>query len=566
MRRFELTAMLLSLVLVAGCATVPTSGAVEHYQPQQGGSSSGVQVAPLPPADGASQLLVVEGFLHAMSTYEAGYQVARQYLSVEADKRWHPESGVQVYADGYPPTETDQSVVLIAPLAGAIDASGVYRPAGGQVRQDFGLVKNQDGQWRISNPPVGLLVSKYLFTTGFTSVTVHFAAASGGVLLPDPRYFPAGEGVLADAVSAVLAGPSPWLAPIITAQSSNDVVLDSVEVDSTGLVRVALGGAAIGLTKERRDDLLAELVYTLNGLDQVRAVQVSAGAGSWTNDAGAFELSPADFSERDPGDSAGLRLAFLARGDKLQRQVTQGNWTDFIDAQASLPKLQELAVSRGTERWAGLTEGRTKLVDGGLDDKGSRTLRVGSGLLRPFYSRTGELWSPSTQVGGLRVYRDGAAVQVTVRGVPNRQVVAAALAPDGARLVLVLAKGGVTTVGLMRVRQLDTGLVVDGWQELNLSLLAVTSSRVLDIGWNSVTDLALLRVDTDKLTSVTVVSQDGAELNDIGPSDAAGLESLAVVPGRPALAKSTSGVLSRFDGEFNWLVSATDVDAAAYSG
>jgi hypothetical protein len=118
----------------------------------------------------------------------------------------------------------------------------------------------------------------------------------------------------------------------------------------------------------------------------------------------------------------------------------------------------------------------------------------------------------------------------------------------------------------MRVRQLDNGFVVDGWQELNLSLLAVTASKVLDIGWNSVTDLALLRVDTDKLTSVTVVSQDGAELNDIGPSDATGLKSLAVVPGRPALANSASGVLYRFDGEFNWLVSATGVEAAAYSG
>jgi hypothetical protein len=259
-------------------------------------------------------------------------------------------------------------------------------------------------------------------------------------------------------------------------------------------------------------------------------------------------------------------LAFLARGDKLQRQVSLGNWTDFIDAQTSLPKLQELAITRGTERWAGLTEGRTKLIDGALDDKGSRIIRVGSGLLRPFYSRTGELWSPSAQVGGLRVYRDGAAVQVALHGVPNRQVVAAALAPDGNRLALVLTKGGVTTVGLLRVRQLDAGFVVDGWHELNLNLLAVTSSKLLDVGWNSVTDLALLRMDTDKQTSVIVVSQDGAALSEVGPSDAIGLKALSVVPGRPALTNSTTGVLYRFDGEFNWLTSASDVDAATYSG
>ena len=54
------------LLMLAGCATVPTSGPVEHHTPQAAGVNSGVHVDPLPPANGASQLLVVEGFLHAM--------------------------------------------------------------------------------------------------------------------------------------------------------------------------------------------------------------------------------------------------------------------------------------------------------------------------------------------------------------------------------------------------------------------------------------------------------------------------------------------------------------------
>jgi len=65
---------------------------------------------------------------------------------------------------------------------------------------------------------------------------------------------------------------------------------------------------------------------------------------------------------------------------------------------------------------------------------------------------------------------------------------------------------------------------------------------------------------------VIVVSQDGAELSDIGPSDATGLRSLLVVPGRPAMAVSAGGGLYRFDGEFNWMISSSDVSAAAYPG
>jgi hypothetical protein len=565
-RRVELIAVVLALVLAAGCATVPTSGPVEHHEPQQAGASNGVQVAPLPPADGATQLLVVEGFLHAMSTYEAGYQVARQYLTTDAAKRWHPEAGVQVYADGYPPTETDQTVVLIAPLTGTIDSTGVYRPASGQLRQDFVLVRNDLGQWRISNPPNGLVVSRYLFSTGFTSVDVDFVAATGDVMLPDPRYFPTGDSALSAAATAVVEGPSAWLSPLVGHGAVTGVTVDSVVLDSRGAASVHLGGTAEALSRDQRELLLAELGYTLTGFDQVRVVQVSADGELWVSKLGHVEVSPTVFNDLDPSAGSSQRTAFLARGDKLQRQASQTAWTEFTDVQSGLPALQGLAVSRSGEQWAGVAAGRSKLVAGSVSEKGYRAIRVGVGLLRPSYSRSGELWSPAASLAGLKVFRDSAAVAVTMRGVPNRKVVAAALSPDGDRLALVLSKGGLTTVGLVRVGRSDAGIVLDGWQELGPNLLEMTSSKLLDVGWNSISDLAVLRVDANRQTSVMVVSQDAAEVNDIGPSDASGLASLLVQPGRPAMAVSITGGLYRFDGEFNWVVSAGDVEAAAYSG
>jgi hypothetical protein len=561
-----LAALLASVVLVAGCAAVPTAGPVEHHDSQQGGVSSGVQVAPLPPADGATQLLVVEGFLHAMSTYEPGYQVARQYLTAEASKIWKPEAGVQVYADGYPPTETDQTVVLIAPITGAIDSSGVYQPASGQLRQDFGLVKNSDGQWRISHPPTGLLVSRYLFTTGFKSVNVNFMAASSQVLIPEPRYFPVGERTLIDAVAAILAGPSRWLAPLVRSGSFGEVTVESVDVDSSGLAQVKLGGAAGSLTKAQRDGLLAEITYTLADFDQVSATQVSSDDSIWTGADGSTEMTVSDFTSLDPGDSTSPRLLFVTKADKLQRQVLAGNWNDFSEVQASMPKLQSLAVSRELKGWAGVSEGGTKLLSGEIGGR-TRQLRLGTKLLRPSFSRSGEIWSPAaSSVSDLRVYRNGQAVPVSVRGVPRRSVVAVSLSADGNRLAVVLAKGGTTTIGLLRVRQSSSGIELDGWQELNLSLLGVTASTLLDVGWDSVTELAVLRSGADQQVSVIVLSQDGAQVNDIGPSDAFQFESLQAVPGRQAVMVSTSGALYHFDGEFNWLVSITDVDAAAYSG
>ncbi|MFZ0531104.1 MAG: hypothetical protein WAL91_11290, partial [Propionicimonas sp.] len=138
----DLAGLVALILALSGCATVPTAGPVVHHSQQAAGVNSGVQVDPLPPTAGASQLLVVEGFLHAMSTYQPDYRIARQYLTEAASANWHPESGVQVYTDGYPPAEYGQTVMLVAPLIGAIDSSGSYEVASGQLRHDFELVRD----------------------------------------------------------------------------------------------------------------------------------------------------------------------------------------------------------------------------------------------------------------------------------------------------------------------------------------------------------------------------------------------------------------------------------------
>ena len=75
----------------------------------------------------------------------------------------------------------------------------------------------------------------------------------------------------------------------------------------------------------------------------------------------------------------------------------------------------------------------------------------------------------------------------------------------------------------------------------------------------------LQRLETGD-TSVVRVSEDGATATDIGPTKAASLIKLAVVPGRPAVALTDSGAGYRFESEFNWALAVTAVDDLAYSG
>ncbi len=563
-------ATLAVVVALAGCATVPTSGPVQHHTPDASGVDTGVRVDPLPPADGASQLLVVEGFLHAMGVYQPDYAVARQYLTPAASAAWRPESGVQVYSDLYPPSESDQTVVLNAPLTGTIDPSGRYEPASGQLRHDFGLVKDSADQWRISKPPDGLLVSRYLFTTSFVAANLHFTDSGGSVLAPDPRFFASGEQALAAAVRAQLAGPSAWLQPAVRRLDTTAITVGALALDSFGVLDVPLGRAAEALTLEQRRMVLAELAYTMTGFSQVNAVRVVGAGQVWRTDTGDTEVNRDAFGDLSAANVNAPRALYLFRDGELQRSRNPSTWSDFDTVDVALSKVDGFAVRGDLQEVAAVTSGGSRLEVAVLGGGKSRVRRSGGDLLRPDYARNGELWSATTAgPRTLKVYRGDASVAVDASGLPDRPLVAARLSPDGTRLALVLRRGEGTEVGLALVerRGESQDIVVSGWRRLDVTVAAgVPAGTAVDLGWVSEVELAVLQTGMAGDTSVVRVRQDGAAAADIGPSDAPALTQLAVVPGRPAGVLAAGGAAYRFDNEFNWSLSITGVDALAYSG
>lgn len=558
----------LAVVLaLAGCATVPTSGPVQHHTPDANGVETGVRVDPLPPADGASQLLVVEGFLHAMGVYQPDYAVARQYLTAAASAAWRPDSGVQVYSDLYPPSESDQTVVLNAPLTGTIDPSGRYQPASGQLRHDFGLVKDSADQWRISKPPDGLLVSRYLFTTSFVATNLHFVDRGGSVLVPDPRFFAAGEQAFAAAVRAQLDGPSQWVRPAVRELDTASLSVGALALDSFGTLDIPLGRDADRLSLAERRLVLAELAYTMTGFPQVNAIRVTGAGQLWRTETGATEAGRDAFGSLSPANVDAPRGLFLHRGGELQRARNPSTWSDFDAVEVALARVERFAVRSDLQEVAAVTGGGSRLEVAAVGGGKARLRRSGSGLLRPDYARNGELWSPTTgRPAALRVFNGDTAVPVDAGALPDRPVVAAKLSPDGVRLALALRRGEATEVGLALVERRDDGIVLTGWRPLDVTVAAGTAGRALDLGWVSDVELAVLQTGMAGDNSVIRVREDGATVSDIGPSEAPALTQLAVVPGRPAAALATGGAAYRFDNEFNWSLSITGVDALAYSG
>lgn len=163
---------LLLVLLVTGCTDIQTAGPVQEVP--LGPEQLGVQIAPEPPQPGVSPVRLVEGFVQAMADSEADYAVAREYLTSQASKEWVPQDGGVVYKGVV--GEDGDAVFVTGTRTGVLDERGRFTAVSDELVHDFGVVM-VDGEWRISAPPAGLLVSDYIFERYWSHATVYFMAS-----------------------------------------------------------------------------------------------------------------------------------------------------------------------------------------------------------------------------------------------------------------------------------------------------------------------------------------------------------------------------------------------------
>lgn len=572
----RLGAAVAAVLLLASCATVPTSGPVREHESRGQQIESGVRVAPVPPAVDSSPMLIVEGFLHAMGTDQAGFAIARQYLTPTADAAWRPESGTLIYADGYQPRETDTSteeqpvITLEAVVTGSIDRLGVYKSeASGGHRQDFGLVRS-DGQWRISRPPEGLLISRYHFQNNYVGLDLHFMDTTGSVLVPDPRYVAQNALNPQLLVTAQLAGPRSWLAPVVRRLPWAGQI--EVELLPQGVAVLHLGSSAAELSDDQRGVLMAEFTTTLTALPQVAAVQFSLDSTLLARPGtSSVTLTAADFADLTPAGQPGGEL-IVVRENGVYPIPAREPWVPGERIATGLTAPGTVAARADLAEIATVNPEGTRLAVS-ADADTETVLWEGEQLLRPDYSRLNELWTigGAADASGFVVLGadDRLPVPVTVApDLPADAVRAFRISPDGTRIALVLdgpQLDGVTVeqVGIaLIVRNVD-GISLEEFRPVTVSPPAEAARSIVDVGWRSATELLVL-VSHRVSASVVEVDQDSAFAEDIGPAEVAGLSELAVVPGGLPVLRG-EGVIYRFEGPFNWEITGLAADAITYS-
>ena len=166
-----------------------------------------------------------------------------------------------------------------------------------------------------------------------------------------------------------------------------------------------------------------------------------------------------------------------------------------------------LAVSvTGTDLALLLSNRRTTLRRAPLATGQPSPLLTGvTDLLRPQFTRYGEIWAIGRQGGRQRMWMfaaeksgelPGKLVKIPIDSpvLGNNNVTAFKISPDGTRMALVRRTGAGSELGLARIVRSER-ITVDEWRPLNTTQSNMPQiGRIADIGWLDATELLVLGV------------------------------------------------------------------------
>jgi hypothetical protein len=453
----------------AGCVSMPGGGPVLSYTVTQGAGAQGQPFPQMylpPPGNGWKPEQIVQGFLTASASFADGQQLAREYLTPQFSRAWHPNWSATVFSNGpvvrpavYHGAGPRQEarVVVTGTVQANLYGSGSYavpraKSQAGPVPFTFTLVRD-NGQWRISSAPPVLLLTSDLFKDAYQLRNLYFFDPADHSLVPDPVYVPlraTPADLMNGLVNDLITPPRDWLSrgATNTAFPPGTKLLGDVTLDG-GTASVDLGGAIAKIPARAVTQVMqqvsAQLWWTLSGSGQggpaVQSIQVSVNGKPWL---------PPD-SEENPVQHQVLYSPPAGANSVFYYLDGAGNLWSRDGAQAKPVKVayigpgySQIAVSPDRRYLAALRDG--SLFIGPV--RGPLSKREGTGYTTMSWDPAGNLWA--TTAGQIVMLRgaanpgqsQGQPVDVTV--VNSDGITPAAgpftalrVAPDGVRVAII---------------------------------------------------------------------------------------------------------------------------------
>ncbi len=551
-----------------GCSQLPTDGPIVDARATPNvDEAQPLGIDPVPPEDNATQVEIVNGFLDAMRAWPQRLDVARQFLSQEAQASWKPEASTITYLDRVPISEDDVATIRVELVDGELyDERGAWQGPLSPVEDVLELQTIREGEdYRIVNPPDAQIVPSSWFADRYRQANVYFFDRSSRILVPEPIFVPRGVQAATTLVRQLLAGPAD--PRVETTAFPEGMALEfSTPVSDAGVADIRLTGSTPPPdSPDAIEKMLAQLAWTLRQ-EEITALRLTISDQEIRLPGGVSQFDVDSAPQYTPtGYQAsyalhGLRDGLLVAGTREQLVPVAGPFG------VQDHRLRSVAVSIDGELAAGVSQGGRRVLvaaarepsveEPSLDPSPSGAATVlddGTDLLNPAWDFAGRLWLVDRTATGAEVkyIERGRTHVVEVPEVSGKQVTSFLVSRDGTRFVAVVRTRqpgfpGVTVdelrVGRLELQDANTQ-VIKALETEPISLGA-EQPRVKDIAWTSTTTIAVLStIEEGVLYSVQTVAVDGAPTDTTSTNisgDVIGLAGTPVPDSRQYAVTSTS--------------------------
>ncbi|PNI10131.1 hypothetical protein CXX84_01230 [Arthrobacter sp. AFG7.2] len=538
--------LVLLLVLLAGCARIPTSGPVGKSGEGSAGNLSAPVFLPAAPQPGASPETIIDYFYRAGSGYEDDYAVARQYLTQASSVSWKPDQRALVYREArVVATGVENVYNYELDVAYTVDADGIATQSPkGTIENIPVTVTEVEGEWRISAIPDGTAIAEETFKVIYGAYPIYFYDPSFTFAVPDVRWFIKNKTVKA-MTSALLAGPAPYLRGAVASAFPSGIKLARESVP------VVSGAAQVDLTAKElmesspEDRLRMQMQLTLTFRSQPDVVNVELRANQdlvRVEDNGSV-LPPLQ------DKSVPSRQIAISGNDLVRYENNRVSpLPDMQPVSALNPRLP--AESPVSQTAAFLNDSRTTLYSISPGQP-ARALTTRSTLSRPSFGLNEWVWSAGPgAAGGTEVvaYRpagiaEGAtvpAVTLTPAWLAGRTVKEFRISREGVRALVISEQNGKTRVQVTGIIRGSDGTP----RELTPPISLATDSGPDQGAWVTDTTIVVMKGSAASNVTPELLSLTSGEPQQLAPWP--GLVALSAGNGAEDIyAQSGEGVFQR---------------------
>jgi hypothetical protein len=505
--KLKVTGGLLALaIMLSGCAGIPKSSEVYFGEEiSEDTSAQFVRVIARPPSAGMTPEEIVRGFLDACADPSENYGIARQYLEVASAGNWNPLTGIEIYEASTIEIAGDPPALTVsAGKLGTISDLGRYQSGdpGAQVSRTFELTQDASGQWRIANLSDGILLSSGDVDRSFRSFPIYFFNTELTSLVTDNVLVPvSNSGAATSLVRSLLDGPSPYLSPVATSAFPVGTTLTYGSVPITnGIAQVDLSNEILGADEVTRRALSAQLVWTLNVLPNVSAVQISvSGQPLALSNIGALQTIQ-DWQDLSALPNSQLQTLNVIRNEEIYSVATDVENLKYIAPASLVFATPNLAGSQ----IATVTADRKSLQVTNSSESKFEIVAQGNQISKPTWDSEGNIYFSDFGQGVSEVTRDRSLRPVSVDASTlgtSDQVKQVVVSSDGVRVAVVLSNGIQDVVAVGAIFKTDSETRIIGLHRIERS---ITSVR--DIVWSSPTSIAVIGADETKSDLIFDVS------------------------------------------------------------